>query len=73
MTVVVVVLLLLLAVVLWFRVPRRELVPTAPPSRVELQSPGPALVNEPYADHAEQIRLSKLTGGADDIPVKSTL
>lgn len=47
MTVVVVLLLLLLAVVLWFRVPRRRVVPTStPPSRVELQSPRHHLVNE---------------------------
>ena len=31
----VVLLFLLLAVVLWFRVPRREVVPTMPPARVQ--------------------------------------
>jgi hypothetical protein len=39
----VVVLFLLLAVVFWFRVPRRNLVPTTPPSRVQLHSPDRAL------------------------------
>ena len=31
----VVLLFILLAVVLWFRVPRREIVPTTPPARVQ--------------------------------------
>lgn len=33
----VVLLFVLLAVVLWFRVPRRDVVPTTPPARVQLK------------------------------------
>lgn len=33
----IVLLFVLLAVVLWFRVPRREVVPTTPPARVQLE------------------------------------
>lgn len=60
----VVVLFLLLAVVLWFRVPRREIVPTTPPSRVKLHAPDRALVAHGLlasnAGHAGEAALAAL-------------